>query len=188
MRVPRRLYLSVLLKLLIIVGLLGAAIPFIASLLQGTDVPQRENPWRVEIDLADMAPGQIKRLNWPGGEVWIYQRSPEEVKLLQFTSTDFLRDSESIASNQPLAMRNSLRSLHASYFVFLPRETRRGCRVHLIELDSGRPGFTEPCYNGRYDSAGRIFRDSGDPEQRNLPVPPYEFTADNRLRLSTPEK
>lgn len=188
MRVPHRLYLSVLLKLLIIVGLLGAAIPFIASLRQGTDTPQRENPWQVEIDLADMIPGQIKRLNWPGGEVWIYQRSPEETMLLRSTSTDFLRDPESQASNQPVGIRNSLRSLDASYFVFLPRETRRGCRVHLVELDSGRPGFTEPCYNSRYDSAGRIFRDSGAPEQRNLPVPPYEFTADNRLRLSTPGK
>ncbi|HID50151.1 MAG TPA: hypothetical protein EYP40_11180 [Chromatiales bacterium] len=169
-----RLVLSVLLKLLILAGLLVAALPFLASLGTRPEASLETNPWYVEIDVADLPPGEIRRVAWPGGEVWIYRRGPDEIRRLG-TDTAAVRDPAPV----PAGVRGAL-------FVFQPRETRRGCQVHLTELADGRPGFAEPCFGARFDTAGRILRGSGHPEQGNLPVPPHEFIGAGRLRLLPP--
>lgn len=169
-----RLILSVLLKLLILAGLLVAALPFLASLGSRPDESPETNPWYVEIDVSDLPAGEIRRIDWPGGEVWIYRRSADEIRRLD-ADTAALRDPGPAAAGGRRAL-----------FVFQPRETRRGCQVHLTELADGRPGFAEPCFGARFDSAGRILRDSGHPEQGNLPVPPHEFLTAGRLRLLPP--
>jgi ubiquinol-cytochrome c reductase iron-sulfur subunit len=179
----RRQYLSAFLKVLIMAGLVVAAIPFIASLREGPVETGRHNPWQVEVDLSDLSVDRVKRVDWPGGEVWITRRSPAEIQRIQSAASPPLRDPDSHLSRQPAVANTSFRSLRADIFVFLPRETQRGCHIHSVELEDGRPGFVEPCYGARFDSAGRIFRDSGRPEQRNLPVPPYELLPGNRLRL-----
>ena len=169
-----RLYLSVTLKLLIVAGLLVAALPFLASLRSNPDAARDENPWRVEVDVSGLPAGEIRRVDWPGGEVWIYRRSPAEIRYLG-ADTAMLRDPPPVPAGEA-----------GPLFVFLPRETRRGCQVHLIELENGRPGFTEPCFGARFDSAGRILADSGHPGQGNLPVPPHEFVSASRVRLLPP--
>lgn len=183
MPAARRLYLKVSLKLLLLVGLGLAAIPFIASLRHADNAPGKEtNPWYVEVDLTRLIPGQVQSVSWPGGEVWIYARTPQEIQALQAAETHALRDPDSRMSQQPPAASNVYRSLKPEYFVFLPRETRRGCQVQQIEL-AGMTGFAEACYGARFDNAGRIFKDSGQAEQHNLTVPPHEFVAARRLRM-----
>jgi ubiquinol-cytochrome c reductase iron-sulfur subunit len=180
----RRLYLKVTLKLLLLLGLALAAIPFIASLHHSDNGGQSAaNPWYVEVDLSRLAPGQWQSVPWPGGEVWVYARTLDEIQALQTADTERLRDPDSRHSQQPVAASNVYRSLHPDYFVFLPRETRRGCQVQQIELPAGINGYTEACYGARFDNAGRIFRDSGQPDQHNLSVPPHEFIEVDRLRL-----
>ena len=181
---PRRLYLKVALKLLLLVGLGLAAVPFITSLQRADhETSEDSNPWYAEVDLTGLAPGQWQSVAWPGGEVWIYARTPREMKALQMAELDRLRDPDSHFSQQPAAARNSYRSLKPEYFVVLPRESRRGCQVQQIQLQAGINGYTEACYGARFDNAGRIFKDSGDVDQRNLSVPPYEFLGPSRLRL-----
>jgi ubiquinol-cytochrome c reductase iron-sulfur subunit len=181
---PRRLYLKVTLKLLLLLGLGLAAIPFIASLRHSDNQSLNEtNPWYVEVDLSRLVPGQWQSVPWPGGEVWIYARTPREIQALQTAEARRLRDPDSRYSLQPAAVSNAYRSLQPDYFVFLPRETRRGCQVQQIELQAGINGYTEACYGARFDNAGRIFKDSGQPDQHNLTVPPHEFVAASRLRL-----
>lgn len=181
---PRRLYLKVTLKLLLLLGLGLAAIPFIASLRHSDNESLNAgNPWYVEVDLSRLVSGQLHSVPWPGGEVWIYARTQREIQALQTAEAQHLRDPDSHYSQQPAAASNAYRSLQPDYFVFLPRETRRGCQIQQIELQAGITGFTEACYGARFDSAGRIFNDSGQPDQHNLAVPPHEFIAANRLRL-----
>lgn len=181
---PRRLYLKVILKLLLLLGLALAVIPFIVSLRQvENEVVAATNPWYVEVDLARLATGQWQSVPWPGGEVWIYARTPREIAALQTAETDRLRDPDSRHSQQPTAARNAYRSLRPDYFVVLPRESRRGCQVQQIQLQTDINGYSEACYGARFDNAGRIFKDSGQPDQHNLSVPPHEFTSANRLRL-----
>ncbi len=180
----RRLYLKVALKLLLLAGLGLASIPFIAS-LHHRDTGTREavNPWYVEVDLAPLVPGQWQSVAWPGGEVWIYARTPREIAALQTTDPSRLRDPDSRQSQQPAAARNAHRSLRPEYFIVIPRETRRGCQVQQVQLEAEINGYTEACYGARFDNAGRIFVTSGQAEQRNLTVPPHEYLSDSRLRL-----
>ena len=183
----RRLYLRVTLKLLLLVGLGLAAIPFIASLQHtGGDSAENSNPWVVVVDLADLQAGQIRSVTWPGGEVWVHHRTRQGIRYLQLTATDSLRDPASLHSNQPTAVKNSYRSFRPEYFVFLPRETRRGCQVQQIELQDGITGYSEACYGARFDNAGRVFKHSGQSDQHNLPVPPHEFSSPTVLRLLPP--
>ena len=181
---PRRLYLKVTLKLLLLLGLGLAAIPFITSLHHSdNDGQSAANPWYVEVDVSRLVPGQWQSVPWPGGEVWIYARTQREIQALQTADTDRLRDPDSRHSQQPVAASNAYRSLQPDYFVFLPRETLRGCQIQQIELQMGINGYSEACYGARFDNAGRIFKDSGQPEQHNLTVPPHEFIGVDRLRL-----
>ena len=185
----RRLYLRVTLKLLLLLGLGLAAIPFIASLQHaGSDSGDASNPWIVEVDLADLEVGQIHTVPWPGGEVWIHYRTQKDIQYLRSTAIDTLRDPASQQSNQPAAATNGYRSLKPEYFVFLPRETRRGCQVQQIELSAGITGYSEACYGARFDNAGRIFKHSGQPDQHNLTIPPHEFSGPTTLRLLPPAK
>jgi len=180
----RRLYLKVTLKLMLLVGLGLAAIPFIASLRHAADeAGNTNNPWYVEVDVSRLMPGQLHSVPWPGGEVWIYARTPQEIQALQSAATHALRDPDSRQSQQPVAASNAYRSLKPEYFVVLPRETRRGCQVQQIALSAGMSGFREACYGAKFDNAGRIFRDSGQADQHNLTVPPHEFVTVSRLRL-----
>lgn len=185
----RRLYLKVTLKLLLLVGLGIAAIPFIASLQRANNETNgNNNPWYAEVDLKGLLPGQSQSVAWPGGEVWIYARTPREMMDLQKADPDRLRDPGSQFSQQPVATRNRYRSLKPEYFVVLPRESRRGCQVQQIQLQAGINGYTEACYGARFDNAGRIFKDSGAADQHNLSVPPYEFLGPDRLRLLPPTR
>ena len=180
----RRFYLRVTLKLLILIGLGLAAIPFIASLQHADyDAGESRNPWLVEVDFSDLQVGRVRSLAWPGGEVWIHYRTPQDIQHLHTIATDSLRDPASEHSDQPDALRSETRSFRREYFVFLPRETRRGCQVQHIELQAGISGYSEACFGARFDSAGRIFIAKSRSDQRNLAVPPHEFTGPTRLRL-----
>jgi len=179
---PRRLYLRLTLKLLLLTGLGLAAVPFIASLRYvGSDSSDTRNPWIV--DLSNLEAGQVEVVPWPGGEVWIYYRTQPEIQHLQTVARGTLRDPDSEQSEQPAGVITGYRSLKPEYFVFLPRETRRGCQVQQIELPAGITGYSEACYGARFDNAGRVFKHSGQPDQHNLTIPPHEFTGPTTLRL-----
>jgi ubiquinol-cytochrome c reductase iron-sulfur subunit len=180
----RRLYLRVTLKLLILLGLGLAAIPFISSLQHaGDDAGDASNPWMIEVDLSRLAEGQILSVPWPGGEVWIHHRTRQDIQYLQTIAIDNLRDPVSDHSDQPDTVSINTRSLRPEYFVFLPRETRRGCQVQQIELQAGITGYSEACYGARFDNAGRILQGSGQADQHNLSIPPHEFSGPTSLRL-----
>ncbi len=157
----RRYYLTASLKLLVVIGLILVSLPFIGSLMTFAPGNQtaRTNPWQVEVDVSTLPAGQIKTVDWPGGEVWIYHRTPADQH--QHGGED-------------------------SYFVFLPRESKKGCQVTLADLDDGGQGFTEPCYLARFDSLGRRLQGSGDPEQEDLQSPPHNWLSATRLRLTAP--
>ncbi len=155
----RRYYLTASLKLLVVIGLILVSLPFIGSLM--TFAPggkvSKTNPWRVEVDVSALPAGEVKKVDWPGGEVWIYHRTPT--------------DQKQHGGDEP-------------YFVFLPRESKKGCRVSPEPLDDGSNGFTEPCYLARFDSLGRRLEDSGDPTQQDLQSPPHQWLSASRLRLA----
>lgn len=184
---PRRARLRGLTKLLVGIGLLLLAIPFIASVLPPVSNPgARPSPWDVTHDLSRLVDGEILRLAGPSGPVWVLRRSAEDLRELE-ASEPRLRDPDSERSRQPDAARTPWRSLEAEFFVFVPRETRRGCQVREAVATARWPaGFDEACEGARFDRAGRIFSDSGHPEQLNLSVPPHRYPAPGQLQLLPP--
>ena len=184
---PRRIRLRAITKLLLVFGLLLLAIPFVTSipLFPGGDTG-RAAPWERLHDVRGLAPGELLRLEGPAGTVWVLRRDPEQVTAL-VAQPGNLRDPDSEDSEQPGAARNPWRGLDPEFFVFIPRETRRQCQVRPAVATARWPaGFDEACEGARFDLSGRIFKDTGHPEQRNLTVPPHHFPAPGQLQLLPP--
>ncbi len=187
----RRLHLVRTTKLLSVVALILLATPFVDSLFSPDHGrPDRRPISGLVVDLAGLTPGKIRRLAWEGKPVWIYHRTEANIAGLAQLSAE-LADPDSQESQQPPGMRNPLRSAKRTYFVFVPLETRRNCRVHLVPAGevgaveglAWHGGFAEACYGAHFDVAGRIYAATGNPQQRNLTVPPYRFVGDTQLEL-----
>lgn len=167
----RRLLLSRVIKLLVIIGFVFLLTPFLLSLSpDSNDNKQNKSVhWVVNLPVADLDVGKIKKVSWSGGVVWVYARSTADLESLK-DRDELLKDSLSEESDQPDKMKTQYRSADKSYFVFIPLENIRSCQVRLI-TDAISPRFTEPCYGSTYDAAGRIFSKRSHSKQLNLAVP-----------------
>ncbi len=185
----RRTLLARLTKVLVAFGLAFLAVPFISYVFTVVDGSGRvSQEAELVVSVADLAPGQLKAVQWREWPVWVYRRTDTDLSALGRLREE-LRDPGSEVSDQPAAAQNWTRSLVPRYFVFIPRETSRNCQVRLLdpgELDTPAMDgalFIEPCYRAHFDPAGRIFRNSGNDRQRNLRVPPHRFTDSTTLAL-----
>lgn len=173
----RRQILSGLMKLLAVIGFILISIPFFSSFsTSSTDEKQSsKSNWVTTVPVADLVTGEIKKLAWLNDFVWVYARTTKDIEALT-TGRSLLRDADSGNSDQPDTMRNDFRSASHQFFVFIPRENKKGCQVSLSH-DDENVLFIEPCFNARYDSAGRILKNSGHKEQQNLAVPKHIIEA-----------
>ena len=169
----RRQILSGLMKLLGLIGLAFLSVPFISSFSTNEiDEKQRAtSAWVIKYPVADLPLGKVTVLNWSGGIFWVYARTENNISLLKKSGAG-LRDALSTQSDQPEQLENSFRSESKKYFVFIPQENKRGCQVSLND-DAEGVLFTEPCFSAKYDGAGRIFKNSGHKDQKNLAVPEH---------------
>ena len=187
----RRRNLARITKLLSLVALALLATPFVGSLFSsGNEEPVDQAASGLVLDVGSLAPGDIHRTTWRGTPVWVYRRTELEVTHTRGLDAA-LADPESLDSQQPPGLDNPLRSEKPEYFVFVPLESKRNCRVHPVASGDaadlhGLPwygGYAEACYGARFDLAGRIYAETGNPEQRNLTVPPHRFIGDTTLEL-----
>lgn len=187
----RRLYLTRILKLMTLLGAVFISIPFISQVTHDEHAQGRvRDAWEVEIDLRELEPGQFLNIDdWPGGPVSAYRRTDYEIRALQQPNPGLL-DPDSRDSRQPPSMGNPTRSQKPEYFVFIPQETQRQCRVRYIPADKQPKadiewygGFSDPCLGSLYDSAGRIYAGYREAAQQNLTVPPYRFVGRHRIQL-----
>ena len=185
-----RLVLVRSLKLLVLLGIGLATVPFLGFLFSGPDEDERSEEARgVVVTLWDLKPGEIIAADWLGRPVWIYRRTPADLGTL-LEIREQLRDPESQFSEQPTEARNPSRSLRDEYFVFIPLETSRNCQVHFVGADEFGTherhwygGFVEPCHKARFDLAGRVYKNFGIPKQQNLSVPPHRFLTPYKLEI-----
>jgi ubiquinol-cytochrome c reductase iron-sulfur subunit len=179
--------------LLLVAGALGAVgaasalWPFISSLEPAADTLAAGAP--VDVDLSPVKPGQQITIAWRGRPVWILHRTDDELKMLQSPQdVGLLRDANSTAYQQPKYAQNWHRSIKPEWAVLVGICTHLGCIPNFEPLGGassmgpGWPGgYFCPCHGSKYDLAGRVF--AGVPAPYNLPVPPYNFIADNKLRI-----
>lgn len=161
----------------------AAAYPFLASLAPSERAKAAGAP--VDVNVAAVAPGELKVVAWRGRPVWILRRTA--AMLAGLAQHDrLLADPASRDSEQPPYCRNRDRSLRPELFVAVGVCTHLGCSPTLrlagsdaAELGADWPGgFFCPCHGSKFDLAGRVFRSV--PAPTNLVIPPYRYRdADN---------
>ena len=167
-------------------GAAGVAIPLVSTFQPSERAKAAGAP--VEADIAGMAPGELRRVEWRGKPVWIMKRTPQQIASLQKVE-DQLADpkSERTAYPTPEYAKNEGRSIKPELFVAVGICTHLGCSP-TDRLQSGpqpslpddwQGGFLCPCHGSTFDLAGRVFKNKPAPD--NLEVPPYEFLSDTRL-------
>ena len=70
----------------------------------------------LEVDLSDLAPGQVRRINWAGHEVVVLHRTPAQIAWLAARIPPS-EDGESGPGHLPVSLRNPFRSLSPAYLV-----------------------------------------------------------------------
>jgi ubiquinol-cytochrome c reductase iron-sulfur subunit len=149
-------------------GAVGAAAtvwPFISQMNPSADVLALSS---TEVDLAPIQPGQIITVVWQSKPVFIWRRTAKDIKEAEAVTVADLRDPQ--ADDQ--------RVQKPEWLVLVGICTHLGC-IPLGHQGSYE-GFFCPCHGSVYDTSGRIRQG---PAPANLPVPPYKFLTDTKIRI-----
>lgn len=163
-------------------GVAALAVPFLASWQPSARAQAAGAP--VEVNVAQIEPGQQIAVGWRGRPVWIVRRT-EEMILQLSQQRERLRDPDSLVeSQQPEYARNEHRSINPEFLVLVGICTHLGCspafRPEPGSADMGADwagGWLCACHGSRFDLAGRVFRNV--PAALNLEVPPYRFASEH---------
>lgn len=185
----RRRFLTVATSVVGGVGVVGAAVPFVAS--WNPSARAKAAGADVEVDISKLEPGQMMVVEWRSKPVWVVRRTQALIDSLA-AHEDQLRDPESEEEQQPEFAKNRHRSLKAEYLIVEGVCTHLGCSPqHLKDgafeefVEAVPEGFFCPCHGSKFDMAGRVFQSV--PAPLNLAVPPYQFLDDNRVLIGSEE-
>lgn len=152
----------------------------------------------VEVDIASLAPGEMKTVEWRGKPVWVLKRTPQMISALKSGKEDGeLADPKSERNPEELTpeyARNEFRSLKPELFVAVGICSHLGCSPitrfqpgpQASLPDDWQGGFLCPCHGSTFDLAGRVYKNKPAPD--NLQVPPYMFAGDTKLIIGKDEK
>jgi ubiquinol-cytochrome c reductase iron-sulfur subunit len=179
----RRKFLTVATSATAAVGVVVAAVPFVASWAPSERARALGAP--VEVDLSKLQVGQMITPTWRLKPIYIVRRDPAMVEQLP-KHDNSLKDPKSENSIQPPYAANEMRARRADVLVLIGICTHLGCLPKQF-FDAGDPvlgaawpgGFRCPCHGSRFDLAGRVF--NGSPAPTNLTVPPYDFRGQQTL-------
>jgi ubiquinol-cytochrome c reductase iron-sulfur subunit len=143
----------------------------------------------LDIDLTRLAAGQQIVVLWRGTPIFVTNRPPPALKVLQEPSlVERLSDPDSNVHQQAPYAKNWHRSIKPEFAVLVGICTHLGCLPEYLPTpDPSTPvanwpgGYFCPCHGSKYDLAGRVYL--GVPAPYNLPVPPYHFPNDRTLRI-----
>lgn len=150
----------------------------------------------VEVDIAGMAPGEMKTVEWRGKPVWILKRSPEMVESLKKTDAQ-VADPKSERNKDDLTpeyARNEYRSIKPEILVAVGICSHLGCSPTSKFQAGAQPslpddwqgGFLCPCHGSTFDLAGRVFKNKPAPD--NLQVPRHMYLSETKLVIGKDEK
>ncbi|GGE67069.1 ubiquinol-cytochrome c reductase iron-sulfur subunit [Streptosporangium jomthongense] len=167
------------------VGVIGAAVPFVASWNPSAKAEAAGAP--VTVNVEKIEPGQQITVEWRGKPVWVIRRTPEMLENIKKLN-DRLRDPQSEEPQQPEYIDGVYRALKPEFAVLVGICTHLGCvptyRPEVAPADLGDEwlgGLFCPCHGSRFDLAGRVF--FSQPAPLNLEVPPYRFDDDVTLTI-----
>lgn len=167
------------------VGVVGAAVPFVASWNPSAKAEAAGAP--VTVNISKIEPGQQITVAWRGMPVWLIRRTDEMVSNIKKVN-DKVKDPQSETPQQPPYIDGILRSLKPEMAVLVGLCTHLGCvpsyRPEVAPADLGDEwlgGLFCPCHGSRYDMAGRVY--TAQPAPLNLQVPPYRYDDDETLTI-----
>lgn len=147
------------------VGTAAAVWPFIDQMNPAADVLALSS---TEVDLSNIAVGQVVTAVWRGKPVFVRHRTPKEIEAANGVQLAELPDPEADAK----------RVQKPEWLIVVGICTHLGC-VPLANQGEYNGWFC-PCHGSAYDTSGRIRRG---PAPRNLEVPAYSFLSDTRIKI-----
>jgi ubiquinol-cytochrome c reductase iron-sulfur subunit len=150
------------------VGGLAAMVPLITQMNPDASTIAAGAP--IEVDLAPIAEGQIIKVFWRGKPIFISHRSQKEIQEARSVNVNSLPD--------PQSDQDRVKQGHDQWLVVIGICTHLGCipLAHQGAYD----GWFCPCHGSVYDTSGRIRQG---PAPLNLPLPPYAFVSDTKIRI-----
>jgi ubiquinol-cytochrome c reductase iron-sulfur subunit len=150
------------------VGAAAALVPLIAQMNPDASTIAAGAP--IEVDLAPITEGQVIKVFWRGKPIFVGHRTKKEI--------DEARKANFASMKDPQADQKRVKEGHDQWLVLIGICTHLGCipLAHQGKYD----GFFCPCHGSVYDSSGRIVEG---PAPTNLPLPPYEFLSDTKIRI-----
>lgn len=166
-------------------GIVGAAVPFVASWQPSAKAKAAGAP--VKVNISKLEPGARMVVEWRGKPVYIVRRTEESLAAINALDTDILRDADSVEAKQPAYVDGSARTLSGKeeYLILVGLCTHLGCAplyrpdVGAADLggDAWLGGFFCPCHGSKFDLSGRVF--AGVPAPKNLEIPPHSYESDS---------
>lgn len=149
------------------VGAACAVWPLIDSLNPSSDVLANSS---IEVDISNIPSGKTMVVKWQGKPVFIRHRTNEEIEISKNTPLSDLKDPQTDGAR--------VKSGHEEWLVLIGICTHLGC-VPIGEQGE-YDGWFCPCHGSVYDTSGRIRKG---PAPLNLPIPPYEFVSDTKIKI-----
>ncbi|MGH7073028.1 MAG: ubiquinol-cytochrome c reductase iron-sulfur subunit [Stellaceae bacterium] len=184
-RPTRRDFLSIAGTAIAGIGLASALWPLIDSMNPAKDTLAAGAP--IDVDLRRVQPGQQILVLWRSRPIFVVNRTPTLLKVLQSKADiALLSDPDSTVHQQPKYAQNWHRSIKPEYSILVGICTHLGCiPEYMPQPNSLMPGWIGgyfcPCHGSRYDLAGRVY--NGVPAPYNLPIPPYHFVNKTTVRI-----
>jgi ubiquinol-cytochrome c reductase iron-sulfur subunit len=166
------------------VGVVGAAVPFVASWRPSAKARALGAP--TTVDTSKLQPGEMLGPTpaWRGQPIFVISRTEESVGRLKEDNPEFADPASRNEELQPRYAQNPWRSIRPELGIYVGLCTHLGCspiyhgEVRPQPFDpEWKGGFFCPCHGSRFDLAGRVVK--GVPAPDNLPVPPYRFVGDS---------
>lgn len=177
-----------------VAGGAAVAVPFVSTFQPSERA--RAAGASVEVDIADLRPGEKLTVEWRGKPVWIIRRTPEQLAALD-SIKEQLADPESARKPSeltPAYARNGHRSIKPEVMVAVGICTHLGCSPSDKFTPGPQPslpndwagGFLCACHGSTFDMAGRVYKNKPAPD--NLEVPPHMYVSDTRLLIGEDKK
>ncbi|MEX2489063.1 MAG: ubiquinol-cytochrome c reductase iron-sulfur subunit [Pseudomonadales bacterium] len=173
------------------VGVVGAAVPFVASWNPSARALAAGAP--IKVDVSKLKPGEMLGPipAWRDKPIFVVYRTRDMLDTLD-ERTDRLADPDSEEDQQPPYAKNSARSIKPEILILVGICTHLGCSpkfrptIEPKEFDANwLSGFYCPCHGSAFDIAGRVY--SGVPAPTNLVVPPHHYESDSVVVIGEEE-
>jgi ubiquinol-cytochrome c reductase iron-sulfur subunit len=127
------------------------------------------------VDLAPIVTGQAITVVWRGKPVFVRRRTADEIKAAQ--SVDLAKLTDKAADSA------RVKAGREEWLVVVGICTHLGCVPIGNKPSEARGeygGWFCPCHGSLYDTSGRVRQG---PAPTNLPIPPYAFEGDTKIKI-----